>query len=107
MLITNESPARDIPTGAGSAESSGSGCLAAGGSRSRSDCPSCQVRTASPSSGVVGGWGGGAGAAGREGPADHSRLGLLDLPVGCLLAAVMRPAFRAEVAFVGWPVGVG
>src|SRR5580692_7423257 len=57
--------------------------------------------------GVVGGWGGGVGAAGREGPADHARLGLLDFPVGCLLAAVMRPALRAEVAFVARPVGVG
>ena len=47
------------------------------------------------------------GAAGGEGPAEDAGLGLLDVPAGGLLGAVVGAAFGAEVALVGGALGVG
>ncbi len=40
-------------------------------------------------------------AAGRESPSHDSRLRLFDVPSWCLLAAVVPPAFRFQVALAG------
>jgi hypothetical protein len=55
---------------------------------------------------VRGGFGGVAAAVG-EGPAGDAWLGLLDVPAGGLLGAMVASAFRAEVALVGRAVGPG
>ena len=57
--------------------------------------------------GSVGGGAGGVGAAGGEGPAEEARLGLLGLPAGGLLRAVVGAALGAEVALVGGALRVG
>jgi hypothetical protein len=56
---------------------------------------------------VVDGGGGGVGAAGGRGPAQHAGFGLLSLPAGGLLAAVVAAAAGVGVALVGGAVGVG
>ena len=57
--------------------------------------------------GSVGGGAGGVGAAGGESPAEDARLGLLDLPAGGLLRAMVGAALGAEVALVGGALWVG
>jgi hypothetical protein len=56
---------------------------------------------------VVDGGGGGVGAGVGEGPTDDAGLGLLHLPAGGLLAAMVPSALRSEVALVGRAVGPG
>jgi len=57
--------------------------------------------------GVICGWGGDVGAAGGQGPAGDAGRELLDVPVGCLLGAVMRAAARGEVALAYSPFNCG
>jgi hypothetical protein len=56
---------------------------------------------------VIDGGRGGVGAAVGERPANDAGFGLFDFPAGCLLAAMVPSAFRAEVALAGLAVGVG
>ena len=49
---------------------------------------------------------GGAGAAAGEGPADEAGVGLLGLPVRCLLGAVVGAARGMQVAFIRWAAWV-
>src|ERR1700678_2763221 len=58
-------------------------------------------------SAVVGGGWGGVGAAVGQRPAGGAGLGLLDVPAGCLLGAVVASAFGAEVALAAGAFGVG
>jgi hypothetical protein len=61
----------------------------------------------SSGSDIVDGGVGGVGSAVGEGPTDDAGFGLLDVPAGGLLGAVVGAAGGVEVALVGGAVGVG